>query len=82
MITKLGIVFFSVLAAYMAMATLSPRAQRWAPVVGLAGQPFWIAFVLPLPFDDAWHLYVAILAFTAVYLQACLIRWPLTASTR
>ncbi|MBQ0917473.1 hypothetical protein KBW71_03390 [Hydrogenophaga aromaticivorans] len=46
--------------------------RKWAPVVGLAGQPFWFAFSLDA---GAWGLLVLVAAYTLVYLRGALIQW-------
>ena len=48
------------------------RARRWAPVVGLCGQPFWIVFALQ---SSAWGLLALSLAYSAVYVRGALVQW-------
>lgn len=40
MIAQIGIAIFGVLAVWLAQDD-NIRRRRWAPVFGLAGQPFW-----------------------------------------
>lgn len=40
MIAQIGIAVFGLTAVYLSQQT-SARARRWAPVLGLIGQPFW-----------------------------------------
>ena len=47
-------------------------ARRWAPVVGLCGQPFWIAFALQ---SSAWGLLALSLAYSAVYVRGAWVQW-------
>lgn len=62
MISQFGIALFGVTAIYLANC-VDIRWRRWAPVAGLAGQPFWIVAAL----DAAqW----GILALCALYTLA------------
>lgn len=71
MITQVLLAFFGLTALWMATGH-NLHARRWAPIVGLCGQPFWIAFALTV---DAWGLLVLALAYTAVYLRAAWVQW-------
>lgn len=68
---QLALAVFGLSAMWMAMGR-SPRARRWAPVVGLCGQPFWLAFAVSV---QAWGLFVLSLAYTAVYLRGAWLQW-------
>lgn len=48
------------------------RAHRWAPLVGLCGQPFWITFALQ---SSAWGLLALSLAYSAVYVRGAWVQW-------
>ena len=48
------------------------RARRWAPLVGLCGQPFWIAFAVQ---SSAWGLLALSLAYSAVYVRGAWVQW-------
>ena len=51
------------------------RLENWrrlAPVVGLCGQPFWIAFALQ---SSAWGLLALSLAYSAVYVRGAWVQW-------
>jgi TRAP-type C4-dicarboxylate transport system permease small subunit len=74
-LTQLALAFFGLTSAWMAMASLSERARRWSPVVGLCGQPAWAAFALSLPTESAWPLYLTVPAFTLVYLRGIWVQW-------
>lgn len=41
MIAQIGITIFGVTAICLANSA-APARRRWAPIFGLAGQPFWI----------------------------------------
>jgi hypothetical protein len=40
--TQLAIALFGLTALYLSMVRATPRAMRWAPVIGLMGQPAWL----------------------------------------
>jgi hypothetical protein len=63
--------FFAIGAVLMAMSR-NDTARKWAPVVGLAGQPFWIVFAIR---TQAWGVLVLAGVFTLVYLSGLLIQW-------
>jgi hypothetical protein len=50
----------------------STRGRRWAPVVGLCGQPAWLWFAVDA---NAWGLFALSLAYTAVYIRGTFIQW-------
>jgi hypothetical protein len=58
-------------ALWMGLGT-NPRARRFAPLVGLAGQPLWITFALRA---DAWGLLALSIAYTAVYARGAWVQW-------
>ena len=62
---------FGVLALWMAMGR-SDRARRWAPLVGLAGQPFWLWFAFAA---DAWGLLALSVAYSAVYAHGAWVQF-------
>lgn len=63
--------FFGLLSLWMATGR-SDRARRWAPVVGLLGQPAWLAFAVGA---EAWGLFALSLAYTVVYLRGAWVQW-------
>ena len=68
---QLALAVFGLTALFMAMGH-NDRARRWAPIVGLCGQPFWIWFAIGV---QAWGLLVLSLAYTAVYLRGAWVLW-------
>lgn len=62
---------FGLAALWMATGH-SQRARRWAPIVGLCGQPAWLWFAASV---QAWGLFVLSLAYTAVYVRAAWVQW-------
>ncbi|MBH2008306.1 MAG: hypothetical protein I8H71_01265 [Xanthomonadaceae bacterium] len=71
MLTQLALAFFGLSAMWLAMGT-SARSRRVAPLVGLAGQPFWIAFAISA---EAWGLLALSLAYSAVYVRGAWVQW-------
>ncbi len=77
--TQLGLAFFGLVALWMALGH-SARARRWAPIVGLAGQPFWFAFALEAQRAgvDARGLFFTVGCFTVAYLRGAWLQWRST----
>lgn len=72
---QLALAVFGLAALYMSMCMVAghnDRARRWAPIVGLCGQPFWIWFAIGV---QAWGLLVLSIAYTAVYLRGAWVQW-------
>lgn len=69
--TQLFIALFGLSSIWMAMGK-NERARRWAPIVGLCGQPFWAWFAWEA---QAWGLGVLVLAYTAVYIRGAMVQW-------
>lgn len=68
---QLALAFFGLTALWMATGN-HPKARRWACVVGLAGQPFWIIFAVSV---NAWGLLALSLAYSAVYARGAWVQW-------
>ena len=68
---QIALAFFGLTAMFMAMGNYA-RARRWAPVVGLCAQPFWIVFALQ---SSAWGLLALSLAYSAVYVRGAWVQW-------
>lgn len=71
MLAQLGIAMFGLSALWMAVGN-NPRARRWACIVGLGGQPFWIWFALS---SEAWGVLLLTAGYTAVYLRGAWVQW-------
>ena len=69
--TQLFIAAFGLTSIWCAMGH-NAKARKWAPVIGLAGQPFWFAFALD---TKAWGLLALVAAYTAVYVRGILVQW-------
>jgi hypothetical protein len=64
-VNQLALAAFGLSSLWMAMGN-NVTARRWAPVVGLIGQPFWFAFAWQ---TEGWALLALTCAYTAVYVR-------------
>lgn len=71
MIVQFGLAVFGLTSLWMAMGT-NAAARRWAPLVGLCGQPFWMWFAFG---TQAWGLMVLSTAYTLVYARGAWVQW-------
>lgn len=62
---------FGLTSIYFAMGH-NPTLRRWAPVIGLTGQPFWAIFAWQ---SEGWGLAVLVAAYTLVYIQGIRMQW-------
>lgn len=69
--TQLFIALFGLTALTMALSQ-NARARKWAPLVGLASQPFWFAATIP---TEQYGMVALCVAYTAVYLRAAWVNW-------
>ena len=69
--TQLLIAIFGLTSIWLAMGR-NANLRKWAPVIGLAGQPFWLAFALS---SDAWGLVALVAAYTVVYMRGIFVQW-------
>lgn len=74
-LVQLALAVFGLTSAYMAIVSLSPRARRWSPVVGICGQPAWALWAASMDPATAWPLYLTVPAFTAVYAKGIWVHW-------
>ena len=72
--TQLLIAVFGLTSIWFAMGH-NPVLRKWAPVIGLAGQPFWLAFAWQ---SQAWGLGLLVAAYTLVYLRGVWVQWSRT----
>lgn len=68
---QLALAFFGLTALFMATGH-NPRARRWAPIIGLCGQPFWVAFSISA---SAWGLLALSIAYSAIYVRGIWLQW-------
>jgi len=66
-----SLALFGLSAIYMATGH-NARARRWAPVVGLCGQPAWLYFAAT---SNAWGLFLLSLVYSAVYVRGIALQW-------
>lgn len=57
---------FGLTALWLAFNGKARRARRWAPVIGLLGQPFWFYFAWQ---QKSWGVLMLVIAYTFVYLN-------------
>ena len=69
--TQLFIALFGLTSIWLAMGH-NLTGRKWAPIIGLAGQPFWLAFAVD---TAAWGLLALVTAYTAVYLRGIYVQW-------
>lgn len=62
---------FGLTSIYFAMGH-NARLRRWAPIIGLAGQPFWAIFAWQ---SGGWGLGLLVAAYTLVYIQGIRMQW-------
>jgi hypothetical protein len=62
---------FGLTSIYFAMGH-NVTLRRWAPVIGLAGQPFWAVFAWQ---SEGWGLAILVAAYTLVYIQGIRMQW-------
>jgi hypothetical protein len=67
-VIQLAIAIFGLTCMYCA---LSQRdiLRKWAPVIGLAGQPFWFLATVP---NAQWGMVALCVGYTLVYINACM----------
>lgn len=74
-VIQIVIVLSGVLAVALTQSML-PERRRWAPLVGLIGQPFWLYITCSW---TTWGMFVCSLLYTLVWAYgACkhwLVRW-------
>jgi hypothetical protein len=71
--TQLFIAIFGLSSLWMAMSN-DPKLRKWAPIVGLCGQPAWAYFAWQ---TQGWGLGALVLAYTTVYVRGAWIQWRL-----
>lgn len=69
--TQLFIAMFGLTAIILAMGN-DPCSRKWAPVIGLAGQPFWFMATVP---TEQYGMVALCVAYTLVYIRACWMNW-------
>lgn len=65
------IALFGLSSLWMALGN-SPLQRKWAPLIGLCGQPFWAVFAWE---TGGWGLAVLVAAYTVAYLRGAWLQW-------
>ena len=68
---QLFIAIFGLTSIYMAMGN-NPVLRKWAPVIGLMGQPAWAWFAWQ---TQGWGLALLVLAYSLVYANGIRVQW-------
>jgi hypothetical protein len=71
MLLQVVLATFGLASLFMALDA-RPTLRRWAPLVGLVGQPAWLLFAWGL---DAWGMFAVSVAYTLVYLRGAWVQW-------
>jgi hypothetical protein len=69
--TQLFIALFGLTSIWLAMGR-NPTGRKWAPIVGLCGQPAWAWFAYQ---TEAWGIAALVALYTAVYVRGALVQW-------
>lgn len=70
-VVQLALAIFGLTAIAMAMGK-NVRARKWAPIVGLCGQPFWLVFAWS---TSAFGVMALSVAYTLVYINGARLQW-------
>lgn len=70
-LVQFALAAFGLSALWMATGN-NPTLRKWAPVVGLCGQPFWLYFSFN---SHAWGLLALSLTYSAVYMRGIRVQW-------
>lgn len=68
---QLAIAVFGLTSMWMALGNSAPL-RKWAPVLGLLGQPFWFMATVP---TQQWGMVALCVAYTLVYLNGIRVQW-------
>ena len=71
MINQFLIAIFGLTSIYFAMGK-NPTMRKYAPIIGLAGQPFWGYFAYK---SDGWGIGLLVMAYTLVYINGIRVQW-------
>jgi hypothetical protein len=62
---------FGLTSMWLAMGR-NATGRKWAPIVGLCGQPAWAWFAYE---TKAWGIAALVALYTAVYVRGALVQW-------
>lgn len=71
MIDQIGLTLFSVTAVALTQSKLA-RRRRWAPLFGLASQPFWFhaTFVA-----EQWGIFALCFVYATIWMKGAVNSW-------
>ena len=69
--TQFLMAMFGLTSIYCAMSCHA-RLRKFAPIIGLAGQPCWFWFAWQ---SQAWGMGALVLAYTLVYIRGAWVQW-------
>ena len=69
MIAQIALVVFGVSAVALSQST-KPERRKWAPIVGLIGQPFWFYAAYPQP-----GMLIVVSLYTYCWCQGIYNQW-------
>ncbi len=58
-------------AMFLALSE-QPGRRKWAPLVGLAGQPFWFMATIP---TEQWGMVALCVAYSGLYIRGIALQW-------
>lgn len=58
------IALFGLGAVYLSMVSQNQRLRKWAPLVGLCGQPFWLYVTST---SHQWGMFALCIAYSLLY---------------
>ena len=70
MVSQVFIALFGLTSLWLALDPPREDLRRFAPIVGLCGQPFWLTETY-----GKWGMFVLCLAYTGVYLRGAYVHW-------
>lgn len=68
---QLAIAVFGLTSMWMALGNSAPL-RKWAPILGLVGQPFWFMATVP---TQQWGMVALCVAYTLVYANGVRVQW-------
>lgn len=71
MIEQAAIAVFGVSAIWLSQSA-NVKARKWAPVLGLAGQPFWIYATFEA---GQWGIFILSMFYTAAWARGIKTQW-------
>ena len=75
--TQLLMASFGLVAVWIALGRPDHPWRRWAPVIGMCGQPAWAYFAWSLHQrgENVWGLVTIVVAWTVVYARGIWLQW-------